>query len=83
MLSTHYREYVMQKKLSTLALLCLVAVVAFLAGTMYSSATATTANSGKKYIGVTTVNARDGSVIIFAVYETPMGCDYEKVKTFY
>ena len=76
----------MQKKLSTLALLCLVAVVAFLAGTMYSSATATTAttaNSGKKYIGATTVNARDGSITIFAVYETAFGCDYEKVKTFY
>ncbi len=73
----------MQKKLSTLALLCLVAVVAFLAGTMYSSATATTANSGKKYIGATTVQARDGSITIFAVYETAFGCDYEKVKTFY
>lgn len=54
----------MQKKLSTLALLCLVAVVAFLAGTMYSSATASQSQGVRRYIGAAAWN---GSV--YAVYE--------------
>lgn len=43
----------MRKKLSTLALCVLVAIVAFASGTLYSSATARpSGSSGRKYIGV-------------------------------